>query len=174
MLQRWSRICWKWSMFWKACNKHNTWELWTCTGCNQQRWATDSVRTRFQKLLCLSLRFWCRILAWNVCGRICSARGSCNQSGRNIMLWLGELCAALKCLLWRGLRCHCFMYNVSYILYLLQWMSLFFILHGWTHSVCKARLTSMWLKATSLFPNWVHYGKTSLYINVFPVHTYLW
>ena len=39
-LQRWSGICWKPSTFWKACNKHNAWECWTCTGCNQQRWAT--------------------------------------------------------------------------------------------------------------------------------------
>ena len=46
MLQRWSRISWKWFMFWKACNKQNTWECWVCTGCNQRRLATDSVRTR--------------------------------------------------------------------------------------------------------------------------------
>ena len=32
--------------FWKACNKQNTWECWMCTGCYQQRLATDSVRTR--------------------------------------------------------------------------------------------------------------------------------
>ena len=29
----------------EACNK-NTWECWTCMGCNQQRWASDTVRTR--------------------------------------------------------------------------------------------------------------------------------
>ena len=29
MLQRWSRIYWMWPMFWKACNKKNTWECWT-------------------------------------------------------------------------------------------------------------------------------------------------
>ena len=46
ILQRWSRICWKGSMFWKACTKQNTWECWTCMGCNQQRLMTDSVRTR--------------------------------------------------------------------------------------------------------------------------------
>ena len=45
-LQRWLRMCWKRSMFWKAWNKRNTWECWTCTGCNQQRSATDSARTR--------------------------------------------------------------------------------------------------------------------------------
>ena len=46
MLQRWLRISWKWSFFWKACNKQNTWEWWACTACNPQRSATDSVRTR--------------------------------------------------------------------------------------------------------------------------------
>ena len=39
MLQRWSG---KGSTFWKACNKENTWEYWMCSGCNQQRSATDS------------------------------------------------------------------------------------------------------------------------------------
>ena len=34
--------------------------------------------------------------------------------------WLGELCEVPRCLLWRGLRCHCPMYNVSIILRLLQ------------------------------------------------------
>ena len=33
---------------------------------------------------------------------------------------LGELCEVPRCLLWRGLRHHCLMYNVSCILYLLQ------------------------------------------------------
>ena len=46
---------------------------------------------------------------------------------------LGELCEVPRCP-WRGPRCHCPMYNVSCILYLLQWMSLFFILHGWIPS----------------------------------------
>ena len=46
-LQRWLRICWKRSTFWKACNKQNTWECWTCMGCNQLRSAADSARTRF-------------------------------------------------------------------------------------------------------------------------------
>ena len=41
MLQRWLRICWKWSMFWNACNKQNTWEWWMCMGCNQQRSVTQ-------------------------------------------------------------------------------------------------------------------------------------
>ena len=33
---------------------------------------------------------------------------------------LGELCDVPRCLLWRGLRCHCPMYNVSCTFYLLQ------------------------------------------------------
>ena len=33
---------------------------------------------------------------------------------------LGEQCEVLRCLLWRWLRCHCPVYNVSCILYLLQ------------------------------------------------------
>ena len=36
MLQWGLRICWKWSTFWKACNKQNTWECWTCTACNNK------------------------------------------------------------------------------------------------------------------------------------------
>ena len=34
--------------------------------------------------------------------------------------WLGKLCEVPRCLLSRGLRHHCPMYSVSYILYLLQ------------------------------------------------------
>ena len=34
--------------------------------------------------------------------------------------WLGELCEVPRCLLLRGLRCHCPMYNVSFILHLLH------------------------------------------------------
>ena len=128
MLQRWSRICWKWSTFWKACSEQNTWECWMYMGCNQQRSAAGSVRTRrwsgdwFQKLLCL--RFWCRILAWNVSWPN-SFHGFCYQSRRNIvlqllMMMLGERCEVPRCLLWRGLRCHCLIYNVSCISYLLQ------------------------------------------------------
>ena len=89
----------------------------------------------FQKLPCP--RCWLRILAWNVSWQnwLC---GFCYQSRRNIMLqlllMLGELCEVSKCLPWRGLRRHCPMYNVSCILYLLQRLSLFFILHGWIPS----------------------------------------
>ena len=31
--------------------------------------------------------------------------------------WLGELCEVPQCLLWRGLRCHCLVYNVSCIFF---------------------------------------------------------
>ena len=34
--------------------------------------------------------------------------------------WLGELCEGPRCLIWRGLRHHCLMYNVCCILYLLH------------------------------------------------------
>ena len=41
-----------------------------------------------------------------------------NMTGQ--LMWLGELCEVPRCLLWRGLRCHCPTYNVPCILYLLQ------------------------------------------------------
>ena len=41
-----------------------------------------------------------------------------------------ENCEVPMCLLWRGLRHHCPIYNVSCILHLLQQMSVLFILHG--------------------------------------------
>ena len=44
---------------------------------------------------------------------------------------LGELCEVPMSLLCRGPRHHCPMYKVSCILHLLQYMSLFFIAHGW-------------------------------------------
>ena len=47
---------------------------------------------------------------------------------------LGELCEVPKCPLWRGLKCHCPVCHVSCIFYLLQWVSLFFKLHGWIFS----------------------------------------
>ena len=43
----------------------------------------------------------------------------------------GELCEVPRCLLWRGLRCHYPMYDVSYIFFN---KCLFFILHGWIPS----------------------------------------
>ena len=63
-------------------------------------------------------RFWCRILAWNVSWQN-SFHSFCYQSRRNIVLqlliMLGERCEVPRCPLGRGLRCHCLMYNVSYI-----------------------------------------------------------
>ena len=44
-------------------------------------------------------------------------QGFCYRSRRSIMLQLGEPCEVPKCLLWRGLRCHCPMYNVSCIFF---------------------------------------------------------
>ena len=92
---------------------------------------------------------WCRILkvysqhergtqSWNVLWQnlFCSF---CYQSRRNIVLqslmtWLKPLPMnqiSSRSQLWRGLRCQCPIYNVSCISYLLQYMSLFFIVHGW-------------------------------------------
>ena len=92
MLQRWSRICWKWSTFWKACNKQNTWECWMCMGCSLQRWATDSVKTRswsgdskntVSEILTHDLGMKCVMAKF--------IPGFCYQSRRNIVLQLGEL-----------------------------------------------------------------------------------
>ena len=44
---------------------------------------------------------------------------------------LGELCEVPKCLLWRGLRPHCPLYNVSCIFFN---KCLFSLVHGWTLS----------------------------------------
>ena len=43
----------------------------------------------------------------------------------------GEPCEVPRCLHWRGVRSHCLMYNLSCILHLLQYASLFFIARGW-------------------------------------------
>ena len=42
-----------------------------------------------------------------------------------------ENCEVPRCLFWRGLRCHCSMYNVSCVFFS---KCLFFILHGWISS----------------------------------------
>ena len=39
---------------------------------------------------------------------------------QGIWWWLVELWEVPRCLFWRGLKCHCPMYNVSYILHLLR------------------------------------------------------
>ena len=100
MLQRWLRICWKWSIFWKVCHKQNTWERWMF--CNQPMnilqwiWAAINKDQRLTvreleadlgipKLLCP--RFIHRILAWNMLWQnlFCSFS---YQSRRNIVLQL--------------------------------------------------------------------------------------
>ena len=87
MLRRWSRICWKGSMFWKACNKQNTWEWWMCMGCNQQRSATDSARAGSWSGDSKNYCVWGFDVGWNVSGQNLF-HGCCCQSRRNIMLQL--------------------------------------------------------------------------------------
>ena len=90
VVQRWLRICWKWSTFWKACNKRSTWECWTCTGCNQQRSAADSVRTRSSSgdsknysVWDFDAGSWHETMSWQN-----SFHGFCYQSRRSIVLQL--------------------------------------------------------------------------------------
>ena len=148
MLQRWSRMCWEWSVFWKVCNKQNTWECWTLwAAINKDQQATDSVRTRHRPGN--SKNYYVQDFdpgSWHeTChGKICSMSSATRAEGTSccsctmLMTWfkllpmmLGELCEVPRCLLWKGLRCHCPMYNVSCILYLLQQVPLFFILPRW-------------------------------------------
>ena len=69
----------------------------------------------------LSMRF--RKIQWGSWWRV---QQRILQSIWTVEEMLGELCEVLGCLLWRWPRCHCPMYNVSSILYLLQLISLFF------------------------------------------------
>ena len=73
--------------------------------------------------------------------------------------WLGELYEAPRWFLWRGLRHHCPMSNVSCISYLLQNMVPFFTVHDWIlsgqtsysaycrgrHCTCKATWQRTWM-----------------------------
>ena len=119
MLRRWSRIFWKWSTFWKACNKQNTWECWTCTGRKQQRSATDGVTTRSWSggsRNCCVQDFDAGSWHEMCCGKICSmasanrAEGTCTAVGRTV--WgpkvptLKGTEASLSCV-------QCFLYLVS-------------------------------------------------------------
>ena len=84
MLQRWLSMCWKWPMFWKACNKQNTWEYWTCMGCSQQRLATDSARTRSWGGD--SKHYWVRDFVTGsryemCCGKFCSTASATRAEG---------------------------------------------------------------------------------------------
>ena len=61
---------------------------------------------------------------WNS-GKYDEATDGDSNKGFCTVFWTGEetlggRCEFARCLLWRGLRCHCPMYNVSCILYLLQ------------------------------------------------------
>ena len=125
MLQRWSIIC-------KSnprCVRHGTRRTpenveYVWTAINKDWWLT--VREPEADLVIPKntvFEIWHRFLAWNV-SRQNSLHGFCYQSRGNIVLQmvmtLGELCEVPRCLLWRGLRWHYPMYNVSCILYLLQ------------------------------------------------------
>ena len=132
MLQRWLRICGKWSTFWKACDKQNSWECWTCTGCNQQRSTTGSERNRswyedpqnycVQEFDTGSWRETCH-------GKIYSAASATRAKGTSlavandlIQTTTNELDFLKKVIVLKGtgLRHHCPMCNDSCILYLLQ------------------------------------------------------
>ena len=67
---------------------------------------------------------------------------------------LGELYEVLRCLHWRGLMCHCPMYNVSCILYLLQQMSLVFnstrLDTFWTYLLFPQEVEFNWAKELQL------------------------
>ena len=122
MFQWWLRFCWKWSMCWKGGNKENTWECQTCVGCNQQRSATDRVRTRSwsgdSKNYCVL--FCRRILAWNVSWQNSFHSFCCPEGGNmvpQLLMMLGEMCEVPRCLLWREMKQHCPMYNVSCIFF---------------------------------------------------------
>ena len=136
-LQRWLRICWKWSMFWTACNKQNTWECWMCTGCSQQRLVAQVTQPPYSPDL-VPCDFWLfpklksplkkrRFQTIDEIQEYCQNRAADGDSNKGFCreFWtmeemLGELCEVPRCLLWRDLRHHCPMYNVSCILYLLQ------------------------------------------------------
>ena len=135
MLQRCSRICWKWSMFWKACNKQSTWECWMCTGCYQQRSATDSARTRswsgipkmtVSKILAQNLGMKC-IVANSFCD-------FCYQSRRNIVLQLEMSWFKQLPMNWifsrrsyprRGLRQHCPISSINVSSFHSTWLGIF-------------------------------------------------
>ena len=133
MLQRSSRICWKWVTFWKAWNKQNTWECWTRMGCNQERVVPQVPQSPLQSRLGAL-----RLLAfpktkitlereeisnhrWDSGKYDRAADGNYNK-GVCRVFWtveemLGELCEVPSCLLWRELRCHCLAHNVYRIFF---------------------------------------------------------
>ena len=116
-----------------------------CRGCHQQRSATQVTQPPLQP------RFGARQLLaffpktkitfereeisdcrWDL-GKYDKAADGDSNKGFCRVFWtveetLGELCEVPKCLLGRGLRCHCPIYNVSYIVFN---KCLFSIVHGW-------------------------------------------
>ena len=66
----------------------------------------------------LTAQIWSQNHLWK--GRDFRPSVRFRKIGQGSWRQLGELCEVLRCLLWRGLRCHYPMYNVSCILHLLQ------------------------------------------------------
>ena len=137
MLQRWLRISWKWSMFWKACKKQNTWECWTCTGCNKDRWLTVQEleadlgipKTTVSKILTQDLGMKCvmaKFIPWLLLPEqkeYCAAiANDLIQTVTNEPDFLKKVITGdeLWVPFWRVLRHHCPVHNVSCILYLFQ------------------------------------------------------
>ena len=118
---------------WKAFNKENTWECWTCTNCNQQRSATDSESTRSCSHFGDSKIYWlfpklksplegrdfnCQ---WDL-GKYDGAADGNSKRGFCRMFWtvekmLEELCDVPRCLLWRSTIALCTMFLVSCIFF---------------------------------------------------------
>ena len=144
MLQRWLKNCWKWSMFWKTYNKQNTWECWTHMGCNQQRLATDSVRTRSwsgdSKNYCV-WHFWLSISTWNVLWKICSSDSATRTEGTSCCRcqWCWENCVRSQGASFEGdwgiiVLVHCFLYivssSVSVSIFYIIWLNTFWTLYN--------------------------------------------
>ena len=79
----WHSICWKWSTFWKACNKQNTWECWMCTAAINK----DQKLTVWELEASLGIPkptvsdVLTRILAETFCGKISSAASATREGG---------------------------------------------------------------------------------------------
>ena len=132
MLPRWVRTCWKWPRSGRPATSRtpeNVEHMWAAIS-KDRWWTVRELEAHLGIPNPLCPRLWHRILAETCGGKIHSAASATRR--RNIVLQLsitlGELCEVPKCLLWRGLRCHCPMYNVSRILFN---KCLFFIVYGW-------------------------------------------
>ena len=98
----------------------NTWEGWTCISCIQQRSATHRAGTRSWSGD--SKNYWVRDSDAGDSGKYNKAADSGSNRGFCTVIWaveetLGELCEVPKCLLWKRLRRHCPLYNVSCIFF---------------------------------------------------------